>query len=283
MLETLNNVKRTHKNVELGPVDFIVQQILMLSPIAVLVWVAGLVFLLRSRFSVLAWTYLITLAFMIALKGKNYYLAPVYPMLFAAGAVWWEQRARTRLWIKPALMIPIVVLGIIGMPLVLPVLEPATYIRYAQTLHFEEPKTERGHRGPLPQHFGDMFGWPEMVEQIAHVYNALPPDERSKAAIYANNYGEAGAVDHFGGRYGLPKAISAHNNYWLWGPRNYTGELMIVLGENVRQTGQHFATCDVGPLVSHPYAMAYEEFNILICRGLKSPLSQVWPRIKNYN
>src|SRR5207253_29236 len=83
---------------------------------------------------------------------------------------------------------------------------------------------------PLQQIFSDQFGWQEMVEKTAGVYNSLPPEERAKAGIFAGNYGEAGAIDFFGGAYNLPKAISGHQSYFLWGPREYTGEVLIILG-----------------------------------------------------
>ncbi|MCA1614314.1 MAG: hypothetical protein LC800_09300, partial [Acidobacteria bacterium] len=158
-----------------------------------------------------------------------------------------------------------------------------TFLRYQDALGFRPPKTEVGHAGPLPQHFGDQFGWPETVEAVARVYHALPADERAKAAIYAGNYGEAGAIDFFGPRHGLPKAISPHQNYFLWGPRDYTGEVLILLQSDRADAEEHCGSVEETERVGHPYAMAEEHYTILVCRGLKRPLKELWPDLKVWN
>jgi hypothetical protein len=135
----------------------------------------------------------------------------------------------------------------------------------------------------LPQHFGDMFGWPEMVEKVAGVYHSLPPDERERAAIYGSNYGEAGAIDHYGPAYGLPKAISPHQSYFMWGPRNYDGSVMILLGSEKSDAIDRCDSVEERDAVGVPYAMGEEHFNILICRGLKTPLPVLWKDLKHWN
>ena len=225
----------------------------------------------RGRYRIFGWAYVVMLVTFIVLKGKNYYLAPAYPILFAAGAIAFERitarpptsnsrrqvtagttgvraparalasSARHRFlfpfplplapcrWVYVAL---IILAGAALAPLSLPILSPETYIRYQNALGFEPPKSENQNTGPLPQHFADEFGWEEMTRAVAEVYNSLPPDERAQTAIFANSYGQAGAIDFFGAKYGLPKAISNHQNYWYWGPRNYTGAIVIVLGSD---------------------------------------------------
>jgi hypothetical protein len=288
-LELLRNVKATGKNVELAPLDFVLQQFLILLPLTAPVWLAGLWFLLCDRdgrrFRLLGVAYLALLALMIALKGKNYYMQPIYPVLFAAGGVMWERwlsRHRLR-WLRVAYTVVLVLGGAVFAPLALPVLPPDSLIRYQDALGLRPPKTEVGHAGPLPQHFGDTFGWPEMVEQVARVYYALPPDERARAAIYANNYGEAGAVDFFGPRHGLPRAISPHQNYFLWGPRDYDGSVLILLQSKRADAERNCTSVETGPEVRHPYAMAEEHFTIHICRGLKRPIPELWPQLKKWN
>ena len=287
-LEALSNAKRQHKNIELSPPAFLAQQMLIMNPVNVLVWIPGLWFLFRGaagRYRSLAWTYVILLAMMMAMHGKDYYLAPAYPMLLAAGAVFWEQATQIRMrWLRYAVAALVIVVGCIAAPLSMPILPVEALIRYQNALGFHPPRTERGHRGKLPQYYGDMFGWPEMVEKIASVYNALPPADRQKAAIYTGNYGEAAAVDLLGGRYGLPKAISAHETYSMWGPRDYTGEVIIVVGDHDSSSArENCQSVDLGPQVGHPYAMAEENFQILTCRGLKTPLQEMWPALKHWN
>ncbi len=280
----LSNVKKIHKNVELSPIPFLVQQIMMLLPVSVLVWIAGLGFLLfhadGKRYRILGITYLAFLAIMMALHGKDYYLAPIYPMLFAAGGAYWEKfavaHARLR-WVKLVLPAVIVIVGAIVAPIVLPILPPDRVAPYMEALGIKIPRTETHMSSSLPQHFADEFGWEEMVAQVATLYNSMPPDERAKTAILAGNYGSAGAIDFFGPRYGLPKSISAHQNYYYWGFRQYTGESLILLNWQLEDAQYWCRSVQEGPVIGHPYAMGWEHYTILICHGLKKPLADAWP------
>jgi len=140
--------------------------------------------------------------------------------------------------------------------------------------------TENG-SAALPQHYADEFGWEEMVAATARIYHSLTPEEQSKTAIFAGNYGEAGAIDFFGAKYGLPKAISGAQSYFLWGPRNYTGEIMIVLGSrSPNKLRRSFEQVTLAATLDTPYSMGYEHLPILLCRGLKGDLRTFWPRLK---
>jgi hypothetical protein len=291
----LSNVKKTHKNVELPPLPFLRQQIMMLLPISVIVWVAGLGFLLfhaqgkhaqGKRYRVLGLTYLVFLAIMMTLHGKDYYLAPIYPMLFAAGGVFWETFIAAHAgwrWVKVALPAMVLALGVVAVPLVLPILPPERVASYMAALGMKMPKTETHMSSPLPQHFSDQFGWPEMVAAVAQFYHSLPPEEQAKTGILAGNYGEAGAIDFFGPKYGLPKSISAHQNYYYWGPREYTGESLILLQWDIEDAQDWCHEVQRGPQLDPPWAMGEEHFTILLCRGLKKPLPELWPRLKLWN
>ncbi len=289
-LEDLRNVKALHKNVELPPLAFMAAQILMLNPLSAVVWMAGLGFLLfhrqGERYRVLGVTYLALLAIMMALKGKDYYLAPVYPMLFAAGGVLWERCAESRRrlgWVRVAAPAIVLAAGLVSAPLVLPLLPPERIEPYMERLGIKVGRTETNMRGRLPQHFADEFGWPEMVETVAGIYNALPAAERAKTAILAGNYGEAGAIDFFGSRYGLPKAISGHQNYYYWGPRQYTGESMILLEVSLKDAQKWCQSVDQGPVNAPYWGMSWEDYTILTCHGLKKPLGEAWPLFKFWN
>lgn len=285
----LNNVKRMHKNVVLPPIPFVWQQIMMLSPAGALVWIAGLGFLLfhrdGKRYRFLGLTYLLFLAIMMALKAKDYYLSPIYPMLFAAGGVFWEKLTERRgtLWVRAAVSAAVIILGVLALPLTVPILPVNKIVPYQEALGIKTPRTEVAHSGPLPQHFGDEFGWPEMVQAVAGVYNSLPLEERAKTGIFAGNYGEAGAIDFFGPRYGLPKAISAHQNYYFWGPRQYTGESLILLQSDLEDAQRWCQDVQIGPKLDPEYGMGEEHYTILICHGLKKPLAELWPRLKVWN
>jgi hypothetical protein len=137
--------------------------------------------------------------------------------------------------------------------------------------------------GPLPQGFADMFGWPEMIGKVAEAYNKLSPEEKTKCGIFAQNYGDAAAVDFFGPRYGLPHALSGHNNYFLWGPDGYTGEVMIVMGDRREALEKYFDHVELGAVFQNPYVMPYENnMGIWICRGAKVSLRDLWPHLKVY-
>ncbi|MDQ2970855.1 MAG: glycosyltransferase family 39 protein [Acidobacteriota bacterium] len=177
-LEDLENVRRSGKNVVLAPLEFLRQQVLLLHPLLFPIWLAGLVSLLfgrRSRVRVLAWIYLVLLAGMIATRAKNYYLAPIYPMLFAAGAVatedWIARRRWSRggLWPKVALAVLVLAAGGIVAPAILPFLPPARLLEYQRRIGAAPPKTEVRHEGPLDQRLGDQFGWESLTADIARI------------------------------------------------------------------------------------------------------------------
>lgn len=288
--QDLENVRKTHKNVELPPLRFLLEQILMLSPASALVWIPGLGFLLfhrdGRRYRSLGFTFLIFFVVMMALHAKDYYLAPIYPMLFAAGGVLWDKVLQTRSgfrWIKVALPVLVFLGGAILAPLVIPVLPVDKVVPYMEALGIKLTHTETHQGGPLPQHFADEFGWPEMVASVADVYNAMPPAERAKTGILAGNYGEAGAIDFFGSGYGLPKSISAHQNYYYWGPRQYTGESLILLQWDLDDAEELCSSVDKGPALNPYYAMEEEHYTILICHGFKKPLAEFWPHLKHWN
>jgi hypothetical protein len=131
--------------------------------------------------------------------------------------------------------------------------------------------------------YADQFGWEEMVTTIAGVYNSLPDDVRAKTAIFAQNYGQAGAIDFFGPKYQLPKAISGHQSYFLWGPRDFTGESVIVLQDKQQTLEEEFAEVHKAATVYHPYSMPYEHYDVFYCRNLKRPLKEIWPELKNWH
>ncbi len=290
MIEVMRNVSVTGKNVVLSPLEFVFSQFMILNPFIAPVWIAGLWFFFiheqGKRYRLFGIAYMVILGMMFVINSKVYYIQASYPILFAGGAIFWEklwQGNRYANWLKHTYLAILVIGGAVLAPMMLPVLPVDDFLTYQRTLGIETPKTEVGHVGPLPQWFGDMFGWPEMVETVAKVYNNLPPQERAKAAIAAENYGEAGAIDFFGPGYGLPKAISGHQNYYLWGPRNYTGEVLILLGWSKEESERFCGSIEESEKVGHPYAMSYEHYTILICRDLKSGLQESWHEYKSWN
>jgi hypothetical protein len=284
-LELQENIRRNGRNVTFNAFSFFGQEALAMLPAAVPVWLAGLWFLFfhreGRRYSALAWAFVIASALILLMNPRIYYLFPAFPMLFGAGAVAIEAwRVR---WVRPVLCALIVAMGILLAPTLLPLLPPETYISYARATHLEPPRIETHKLGPLPQLFADQFGWEDMAAAVAGVYRSLPPEIRARTAIFGQNYGQAGAIDLFGPKYGLPPAISGHQNYYYWGPRHYTGESMIVMGDRQDRLESKFAVVEKRAHVAHPYAMPYQHIDIFYCQGLKQPLSELWPKIKQWN
>lgn len=288
-LELQANIRRSGRNAHLTPLSFFGQEILSMHPMTLPIWLAGLWFYLFSEigkpFRALGWAWVLTAGIILALDPRVYYLYPAYPILLAAGSVMWESwLARSRLnWLKFGYPVIMVLSGALLAPFAIPLLPVKTYIRYSKALNFEQPAIENRKLGPLPQIYADQFGWEEMVATVARVYNGLPTDLRAKTAIFAQNYGQAGAIDLFGPKYGLPKAISGHQNYFFWGPRDFTGESVIVLQGRQEQLEERFASVTRVASVYHPYSMPSEHYDVFYCRGLKQPLNEIWPMLKNWN
>ena len=207
----------------------------------------------------------------------------------AAGAVVLEsglarwRSTRDRAWPKGAVAALVAGAGTITAPLVLPLLPPERYVAYGTAIGFAPPKTEVRHDGPLPQMFGDQFGWEDLAAEVAHIYDALTPEERVRTAIFANNYGEAGAINLFGPRYGLPPAICPHQTHFLWGPRDFRGDIVIVLQSTREDLETDCASVEEAAVHFHPWGMAEENRPIYLCRGLKTSLPDLWPRLKHWN
>jgi dolichyl-phosphate-mannose-protein mannosyltransferase len=289
-VELMRNIKASGRDVELGALRYLGEQLFVVTPIPLLVAAVGLLYLFFSpdgrRYRALAWTFVVTIAVIIAMKGKDYYIVPAYPMLLAAGALAIERAANRRnyAWIKPAIVTVMLTLLLVALPLGVPVLSAEAFLRYEAKLPFTLPVSEKGHRGAaMPQYYSDQFGWEEMTAAVARVYSGLPAEERSDTCIGASNYGEAGAIDFFGPKYGLPNAISGHQNYFLWGPHNCTGRVLILLGA---RPGEWQGRCDrveVAAELYHPYAIKFENKPVLVCHGLKANLREIWPKVKDWD
>lgn len=290
-LELMRNIRVTGKDVVLSPGMFLFQQVMMMNPVSFPFWFCGLLFYFFSRdaksYRNFGWTFVITILFFMITHGKDYYSAPAYLILLAAGGAATERfvsaRLKWRIALRPACFIWLV-LGVAPLlPLVLPVLPIETFLRYQSQLPFEVPKTERSFVGEtLPQYYADEFPWPGLVAAVARVYHSLTPEEQRRTAIFGSNYGQAAAVDFFGPQYGLPKAISGHQNYFLWGPRQYTGDLVILLGADEREAREQFESVTIAATLNNPYSYRYENRPILLCRGLKWNLQTGWSNVKKW-
>ncbi len=291
-LEFLHNGRVENKNVVLPPLPFLGQQVNMLHPLNVFLWGAGLVWLLVNRrardFRFLGWTYLLFLGAMMAMGAKDYYVSPIYPVLFAAGGVAWQsllRRPRTR-WMVPAYALLLLITGVLILPMAIPVFTPQGWVAYATRLRLrgKASRTENEAQGILPQFYADRFGWQELADKVTRIYQGLSPADQARAGILCSNYGEASAINWLAspGAH-LPFAISGHNNYYLWGPHQATGEVMIVVnGAPLDEMKKFYNSVEIAGEMDHPYSMPYERRHIYLCRGRKGNLTADWPQFKHY-
>jgi len=289
-IELMRNIRAEGRDVVLPPLQYFFQQTLLVLPLTAPIWITGLIALLFSQrlkaYRVLGWSYLVCYTVFFVLHGKNYYLAPIYPMLLAAGAVTIENAFdRPRLsWMKPAIVVVLLAAGAHLAPVVVPVLSPDRFIAYMKYLPMKLPVMEHSHeRAVLPQWYADQFGWDEIVAETAVAWTRLSPSERGDCGIFAQDYGQAGAIDFLGRRYGLPPALSGHQTYFLWGPRAYSGNCMIVLDDNKETLEKLWDNVEyVGTSADNPYALE-REVDVFICQGAKfGTLTQLWPTVKRW-
>jgi hypothetical protein len=287
-LEFMRNAQ-AEKNVHVSVLAFLLGQILIHLPLTAPIWLAGLGYLLLAKhtapFRALGWIYLFCFALLSLSGAKLYYLSPAYPVLFAAGGVAVERGSEgTRWrWLRPATIAVLVIGGAVFAPIVLPILPPARLEAYMQRIGFK-PVLMEHHRAPrLTQTFADEFGWEEMVAKVAKVYAALPPEERARCGIFCSNYGEAGAIDYYGPKYGLPPAASGHNSYWLWGPPSGRGEVIITVGESEEDVAKTYRDVQVVDRTDNEWCMPFENDQpIIVGRQPKDALKAIWPRCKRF-
>jgi hypothetical protein len=264
--------------------EYLGRQPFMLGP-AILLAIAGAVAPFReprlAAFRSVAIACITTFVLLGVLHGKPYYAGPIYPVLFAAGAVWLEGLAmpRARAVLAWSLGIASVAFGIAVLPLGLPILPPERMARYAAATGVTAAtQTNLGGHLALPQDFADMLGWKEKVDSVARVVAALTPDEASRTVLYGANYGQAGALDLYGRRMGLPPAVSMAGSFYFFGPGSRVAETIVTLGvERDDAANARCATLDQVSRVRNPWGVEEEQdLPILICRNPAAPLQTIW-------
>jgi hypothetical protein len=283
-IEDLENVRREGKNVVLGPLAFVKEQILDMHPILLPLWLAGLVWFFRDRrWRVLGWTFAVFFVLMEVAHAKNYYVFPIYPMLFAGGAVVTEHWLANRtVWTRARIVAIIVLASLPAIPLVTWMLPPERLLAYQNAIGFKSAKMEVHMDSLLPQPIADQFGWPEMASEVAAIYNSLPPEERAQTGIWAGNYGEAGAINLWGLQYGLPRAYSRHQNHWYWGPPPQVYKNLIVIQwslDDVRDSCTSFQPFEH----YNRFGMGEENRPIYLCRGVEFDIQKIWPHSHHWN
>ena len=273
-----------------GPLAFLSGQLLGMNPFTLPLSFAGLYFYLRASsgrpYRALGWTFIVLLVLFTLLGAKPYFLSPAYPILYAGGALTIERRGG-RVWrfLKPAYAALLFLSGLMFAPLAMPILPPATLVdSYGLLPGSANASAGQSAAGALPQNLGDRFGWERMTRTVAGVYKTLPTQERSKACIFTSNYGEASALNFLGKKYALPRAISGHNNYYLWGPGSCGGRTMITVGIARKDIEKGYSRVKRTATIRCGYCEPYEnDLPVYVATKPKTPLKEVWPLTKHYD
>jgi hypothetical protein len=287
MFELLRN-GQTEKNLNPSPLLYLVQEVLITSLFLAPVWMIGEAWLLkRPAYRFLGIAFVVLIAEMIVLHGKHYYPASIYTILIAAGAVPIEGWTRARRAVRVALAAFATLVGIAFFPFSLPVLPEAQFAAYAKsvvhTLHVPKSdfETERLRQpSPLPGNWADMHGWPELARTVERVYDGLPPNERARAVVLASNYGEASAIAYYTPR--IP-VISGHNQFWLWGLRGHSGDVLVQIGGTCFASQHLYAERRIVARTESRWAIGFEQHvPIAICSGPRGSLARAWPDVRLY-
>ncbi len=257
------------------------QFIFVTNVVTIPIWLLGLYFYFLARigrsYRLIGWMFIVPFVLFLVTQGRSYYLAPAYPVLFSGGAVmiqhWLEALpARGARVVQGVVLSILVISGLVFAPLVFPI----------APVNSDLWKVASDINGELKE----QIGWPELVQTVAGIYAALPPEEQSQAGILTGNYGEAGAINLYGPAYGLPQAISGINSYWLRGYGDPPPQTVIVLGLDSTYVWSFFETCQTAGHITNPYGVKNEETRdhpvILLCRNPRKPWSDFWKNMKAF-
>jgi 4-amino-4-deoxy-L-arabinose transferase-like glycosyltransferase len=251
------------------------------NPGTVPLWLAGLWFLFARpegrRWRMLGWMYLLTLVLLMAARGREYYLSPAYPMLFAAGAAWTETWLRSlpaqrQTRILRAAWISLGISGLVQAALMLPFVPVNSLWWRVQDASSHQLNME--------------IGWPELAAIVAHVRDSIPASDRTALGAMAADEGEAGAVNLYGRAYGLPRSVSGMNSNWLRGYGDPPPQTVIAVGFKPDELNQIFASCQVAAQLSNPYGVVNDIFRdrdrVYICRNIRSSWPEFWKHFQYY-
>lgn len=271
---------------EFPPSKFLALQLVFIGPFSVPLFAAGLAGLARRRtdriaaslevFRPFAIVFALALALFVARGGKPYYIAPLYPVVFAAGAVWLERAVEHGRWRRTLKFAPaILVLG--AAPLVwmtTPIVPRAVFAAHQDAWPHKD--------------FAEMFGWPELVEQLARARDALDAAEQREVGVLCDSYGEAAAVEVLGRAASLPHAASPHNQFYFWGPPRTLdgaepGVVLFVTGSRA-YAERLFEQVEDGGAITNEFGVRNEASTkrVFVCRKPRAVWSDAWPLLRSF-
>jgi hypothetical protein len=280
------NLATNFRNPEMLPLEFFLQITLALNPLTVIFWVGGLVYLLLGKdtaaFRALGAAFVVFIVVFMLNRAQVYYIAPIMPLVLAAGAVATERfikRINWR-WLKPVVAVYVSLSAIVLMPLAIPILPVEDFIAYSRSIGLLE-KIKLYDMNNLPIHFGYRFGWEELTAQVEDAFLKLSPSEKQRCTIMANGYAKTAALNFLGPAKGLPRAVSGCLSCYYWGPGDPKNDVVILVGFGTDFADKYFADVKLISIFTHPYIMPWETNQpIFICKKPYRPLAEVWGDFK---
>lgn len=288
-LEFMSNAA-LYKNSYMPPWSFLLALVLEYHPLLVPLWVMGAAYPFvkpeAAAWRPVAIIFLAVLTVFTFSSGKTYYMAPAFMLVIPLAAMWIEQLTEgTKTW-RPGISYVLFTAGLITGPIALSFLPPQDYAAYSAAIGLGPGPAEKGHSGPLPQHIADRLGWKDRAELVKKAYDSLSPEDQAKCVVYGPDYGEAAAIEYYAEELGLPGSVSGHNNFWLWGPGDATGEVVIVIAEPDSGVLPLFDSVQDMGVVETKEAkfqlQSWQDKHVYIARGLKTPIAELWPELRHY-
>jgi hypothetical protein len=263
--------------------NILIDQFLMFT-IGSVVWLSGLLWLFgkghSKNYRVFGWIYLSVILIFLLMRGKSYYTAGLYPFLFAAGGVSLESAIKSFTWKG----IVAVLIALLSLPLALggiPIMPAGKLADFYAKIPPNKGseallRWEDGRMHPLPQDFADMLGWDELANLVINACDSIADKER--IMIYAENYGQAGAIEHYGGPYGLRHVASFSDSYALWIPDSVSikQDLFFYVNDDLGDdVDSLFARIDTVGSITNPYAREHGT-TVFLCRQPRSDFNAFW-------
>ena len=271
--------------------QYFVSVLLIANPLAFPLMLLGLFRIFRPfggrTFRLLGGMVVLDVALLVAVRGRAFMMSELFVPLFAAGAVLVEELVSVARW-KPVLQAATVAVlvagGVVVAPASLPLLPTRLLPAYARAFGFlyKPVKDFTFEKNEYPQELANRIGWEELVRDVARVYQELPPQDREMAGIFADWYGPAGAINLFGPRHGLPRAVSGQVNYHLWGPGDNGWQVMILVTASIDRLAPMFDEVEEMAVVDNPFALPFNRNRIYVARGPRVDIAALWPKMGPY-
>jgi 4-amino-4-deoxy-L-arabinose transferase-like glycosyltransferase len=278
-MKALNDSQLVH----VSRISFFSDQ-LFIGLMGMLLIIPGIVYLLRSKtlhaYRPLLLACLLAVFVLALLRGKSYYTIGMFPFWIAAGGVYWESILK-RTFTKILILFTIVLFSLPFIPVGLPVFKAEKLVKYfawtKENLGLGMVlRWESGNYHPLPQDYADMLGWDELAAITSRAYNQVP--DKQSVMIYAENYGEAGAVMVLGKEYGLLNPTCFSESFLYWIPRNPPYEIVSLiyindkLGEDIKNL---FTECHEVDSIRNPLSREFST-GVWLCTKPKSSFNNFW-------